>query len=99
MTLRLADDRDTPAKPARSWTHTVHHGGRAFVASSAMAAIFEAHADDAVRRGETELVPLLHRGGVDLLLVTPHTRYAVVGIELGVNGARVSGARRGEVRA
>jgi hypothetical protein len=53
-----------------------------------MAAIFESRANDAIARGETELVPLLHRGGVDLLLVSPQTRFAVVSIELGVTGGR-----------
>lgn len=86
--LRLADDRSKSRGSARTWTHTVHHGGRAFIASTAMAAIFESHAAAAIARGETELVPLLHRGGVDLLLVSPQTRFAVVKIELGVTGSR-----------
>lgn len=98
MTLQLADDRGSKPNPARSWTHTVHHGGRAFIASAAMASIFESRAADAVKRGETELVPLLHRGGVDLLLVTPNTRYAVVSIELGVTGGRVHASRGMEPR-
>ncbi len=88
MALRLADDHEKPASPDRAWTRTVHHGGRSYVATATMAAIFEAHANDAIARGETELVPLLHRGGVDLLLVTPSTDFAVVGIELGVTGGR-----------
>lgn len=88
MTLRIADDRDTSPRPGRAWTRTVHHGGRSYVATATMAAIFESHANDAIARGETELVPLLHRGGVDLLLITPTTTFAVVGIELGVTGGR-----------
>jgi hypothetical protein len=38
-----------------------------------MADIFSAHASDIVARGLTELVPLLHEGGVDMLLVSPTT--------------------------
>ncbi len=66
----------------------MHHGGRAFVATATMASIFKAHADNAIERGETELVPLLHRGGVDLLLITPDTNFAVVKIELGLKESR-----------
>jgi hypothetical protein len=93
MTLRIADDRDTSPVRDRAWTRTVHHGGRTYVATATMAAIFESHANDAIARGETELVPLLHRGGVDLLLITPTTVFAVVGIELGVTGGRSSRRR------
>ena len=86
MTLRLADDRDKPSAPAHAWSHTVHHGGRTFVATATMATIFEAHARDVIERGETELVPLLHQGGVDLLLISPTAVFTVVKIELGITG-------------
>jgi hypothetical protein len=88
MTLQLADDGAQSIAPARKWARTVHHGGRCYVATEAMAAIFESHATDAIERGETELVPLLHRGGVDLLLIGPQTSFAVVSIELGLTGGR-----------
>ncbi|MES2169996.1 MAG: hypothetical protein V4479_04650 [Actinomycetota bacterium] len=88
MLLRLADDRPAPEGRERRWESTVHHGGRAFVATATMASIFKAHADDVIERGETELVPLLHRGGVDLLLITPETNFAVVNIELGLTETR-----------
>ncbi|MCS5714981.1 hypothetical protein NVV95_10500 [Herbiconiux sp. CPCC 205716] len=61
----------------------VHHGGRTFLATETMAEIFAAAAADIVARGDTELVPLLHRGGVDLLLVGPLTPIAVTRIEIG----------------
>ncbi|NQX33897.1 hypothetical protein [Herbiconiux sp. VKM Ac-2851] len=61
----------------------VHHGGRTFFATETMAEIFEAAAADIVARGDTELVPLLHRGGVDLLLVGPRVPIAVRRIEVG----------------
>jgi hypothetical protein len=88
MTLRLADDRQPPRGNDRRWESTVHHSGRAFIATATMASIFKAHADDVIARGETELVPLLHRGGVDLLLITPETNFAVVNIELGLTETR-----------
>jgi hypothetical protein len=88
MTLRLAEDQPTPRQHERRWEATVHHGGRAFIATAAMAAIFKAHAEDAIARGETELVPLLHRGGVELLLISPDTNFAVVKIELGLTETR-----------
>lgn len=88
MTLRLADGRPTPPERDSKWAATVHYGGRAFVATATMASIFEARANDVVARADTELVPLLHRGGVDLLLITPTTQFAVVKIELGLTETR-----------
>src|ERR1700712_1141663 len=88
MALHLADDR--PATPERDskWAATVHHSGRAFVATATMASIFAARANDVIGRGDTELVPLLHRGGVDLLLISPTSNFAVVKIELGLTETR-----------
>ncbi len=48
-----------------------------------MAEIFRAHAYEIVERGHTELVPLLHHSGVDLLLISPQANFAVVAIEIG----------------
>jgi hypothetical protein len=93
MTLHLAGDRDISPRRDHDWTRTVHHGGRSYIATATMAAIFASHANDAIIRGETELVPLLHRDGVDLLLITPTTAFAVVGIELGVTRGRIRGRR------
>ena len=65
------------------YTRVIHHGGRAYVATATMCDIFAAHADDTAARGDTELVPLLHRGGVDMLLIGPGVPYAVSSIEIG----------------
>ncbi|MCU1478203.1 MAG: hypothetical protein JWQ64_2896, partial [Subtercola sp.] len=70
------------------YTHTVHHGGNRYFATAEMAEIFRAHAAEIVRHGETELVPLLHRSGVDLLLIGPMAKFAVVAIEVGHLKAR-----------
>ncbi len=48
----------------------VVYGGREFVASRAMADAFFARARRVVEAGASELVPLLHRDGVELLLVS-----------------------------
>ncbi len=76
--LRLAGPQDR----ARHWAVTVHHGGRTFVATRDMAAIFESHALELIHAGESGLVPLLHRDGVDMLLVGPTTGFAIVPIEV-----------------
>jgi hypothetical protein len=65
------------------YTHTVHHDGNRYFATAEMAEIFRAHAEEIVRLGQTELVPLLHRSGVELLLISSQTNFAVVAIEVG----------------
>ena len=51
----------------------VHHGGHEFIASSEMAGIFLRHAQQLIDDGDAQLVPLLHRGGIELLLVSDTT--------------------------
>ncbi|SDZ01632.1 hypothetical protein [Herbiconiux ginsengi] len=65
------------------YSRVIHHGGRSFFATTTMSDIFIAHARDTAERGDTELVPLLHKGGVELLLIGPLTRVAVSEIEVG----------------
>ncbi len=55
----------------------IHHGGRRFVASAEMAGIFLRHAQRLIDDGDTQLVPLLHREGVELLLVSAATPLSV----------------------
>ncbi|MET4781562.1 hypothetical protein [Glaciihabitans sp. UYNi722] len=62
------------------YTRTVRHGGRNYAATEAMAEIFARRASEVVARGATELVPLLHKNGVDLLLVGPTTLISIVEI-------------------
>jgi hypothetical protein len=57
------------------YSHVVRHGGHSYLATGPMARIFAAKADDLIDRGETELVPLLHSHGVDMLVVGPGVRY------------------------
>ena len=48
-------------------------GGREFVATAAMADCFLAWVHRVIDAGETALVPLLHAGGIDLLLISATT--------------------------
>jgi hypothetical protein len=45
--------------------------GRTFHTTETMGDIFLAHAADILSRNETQLVPLLHEGGVEMLFVGP----------------------------
>ncbi|WP_147305424.1 hypothetical protein [Subtercola boreus] len=81
---------ETTARPATviapvgpEYTRTVHHSGNRFFATAEMAEIFSAQAERTVQSGQTELIPLLHSSGVELLLVSPQTVFAVVTIEVG----------------
>lgn len=55
----------------------IHHGGREFIASSGMAGIFLRRAQQLIDDGDAQLVPLLHRNGIDLLLVSAETPLSV----------------------
>ena len=86
----MARRRDDSGETAASdWSRTVHYGGRNYIASKAMAEIFASKANAVIAEGETELVPLLHQGGVDLLLISPSTGFTVVPIDLGVTTGRI----------
>ena len=63
------------------YSRVVAVSGRTFRTSETMCDIFLAHVSDIVARGLTELVPLLHEGGVDMLLISPTTPLTVT--ELG----------------
>ncbi len=82
----------------RDFTKIVHHSGRNFLASKTMAAIFSAHARDVIARNETELVPLLHSEGVDLLLIGPSAVFAVVNIEVGLHDRHTARGRGAALR-
>ena len=59
------------------YSRLISLSGRTFRASEVMADIFLAHASDIAARGLMELVPLLHEGGVDMLLISPTTVISV----------------------
>lgn len=59
------------------YSRVVSVSGREFHTSETMGDIFIAHASDIAARGVTELVPLVHEGGVDKLLIGPKTRFTI----------------------
>ena len=59
------------------YSRVVSVAGREFHTSETMGDIFIAHASDIAARGETELVPLVHEGGVDKLLIGPTSRITI----------------------
>ena len=63
------------------YSREVTLAGRTFRMSETMCDIFIAHASDISARGLMALVPLLHEGGVEMLLVSPTTTITVA--ELG----------------
>lgn len=62
------------------YSRAVTVSGRTFRMSETMCDIFLAHTSDIISRELTELVPLLHEGGVEMLLVGPTTPIEVVEI-------------------
>ncbi|MBX3088079.1 MAG: hypothetical protein KF742_06285 [Cryobacterium sp.] len=56
---------------------TILYGGRSFDCSSEMAQIFLRRARAVIERGAEQLVPLLHSGGIELLLVSRTTPYSL----------------------
>ena len=54
----------------------IHCAGTVFLAQADLAAIFLRRALDAIEAGRSELVPLLHLDGLDLLLISPATAVA-----------------------
>lgn len=72
-----------PLRPAPRVTVTtvgerIQYGGRIFNCTPEMARIFLKHARDVIESGEEQLVPLLHSGGIDLLLVSRATPYTLL---------------------
>jgi hypothetical protein len=51
----------------------IHHSGRRFRASLDHASIFLRGVDKLVSSGRSDLVPLLHDGGIDMLYVSAST--------------------------
>jgi hypothetical protein len=54
------------------------YGGRRFSCTPEMARIFLKHAREVIEGGEEQLVPLLHSGGIELLLVSRATPYSLL---------------------
>ena len=76
---RTAATAATSADPAVSEREIIHYGGRRFSCSPEMARIFLEHAREVIESGDQQLVPLLHSGGIELLLVSRTTPYSLLG--------------------
>lgn len=61
------------------YSRVVSVSGRNYRVSATMCDIFLAHASDIASRGAAELVPLLHEGGVEMLLIGATSRITVSG--------------------
>ena len=59
------------------YSRVVSVSGREFQTSETMSDIFLAHVSDIAARGEIELVPLVHEGGVEQLLIGPNSRITI----------------------
>lgn len=59
----------------------IQYGGQLFDCSSEMAQIFLKHAREVIESGDQELVPLLHSGGIELLLISRMTPYSLIPFE------------------
>ncbi len=75
-TLREATEGTSGPPGLQERLITVHCAGRDFRAQPGMAAIFLRRALEIVAENGSGLVPLLHTGGIELLLITPSTAAA-----------------------
>ena len=64
--------RPTPAREC------IQYGGRRFNCTPEIARIFLKHARAVIESGDDELVPLLHSGGIELLLISRATPYSLL---------------------
>jgi hypothetical protein len=63
--------------PAEERLVTIHCVGREFVTRLTMADIFLRRSSDVIADGGSELVPLLHQGGLELIFVSEVTEIKV----------------------
>jgi hypothetical protein len=66
--------------PMEKHSRIISVSGRTYRATPTMCDIFLAHASDIKARGEMELVPLLHDGGVEMILVGELTTITVASL-------------------
>lgn len=80
MAIQFMDEKPAGVAPARVaiTREVIQYGGRRFSCTPEMARIFLKHAREVIESGETQLVPLLHSGGIELLLISRATPYSLV---------------------
>jgi hypothetical protein len=83
MATQFLDQKSSGAAPAKVAVarEVIQHGGRQFSCTPEMARIFLKHAREVIESGETQLVPLLHSGGIELLLISRAIPYSLVDSE------------------
>ena len=80
MVTPSVDQEAAKAAPAKVVLvrEIIQYRGRQFSCTPEMAHIFLKHAREVIECGETQLVPLLHRGGIELLPISRATPYSLV---------------------
>lgn len=61
---------------AHERTVRIHWNGHEYITAASMGEIFLGRVRQLITTGRTELVPLLHDGGLEMLLVSPSTAQA-----------------------
>ena len=64
------------------YSRIVSVSGRTYRATPTMCDIFLAHVSDITGRGDLQLVPLLHEGGVEMILIGATTTITVATAEI-----------------
>ena len=72
-------------------TRVISVSGRTYRATPTMCDIFIAHASDIRGRNQSELVPLLHADGVELIFVTEATQITVADLTKNVVRSDMTG--------
>lgn len=78
-------------------TRIISVSGRTYRATPTMCDIFLAHASDIRARGEMQLVPLLHDGGVEMLLIGETTVITVASLEAVPTGSTIDSTTTGPI--
>jgi hypothetical protein len=68
----------TTVRAVSTGREIIQYGGRRFSCTPEMARIFLKHAREVIESGDEQLVPLLHSGGIELLLVSRATPYTLL---------------------
>ncbi len=77
LEANAAVSSDTTKDTVDAPSAIISYGGRLYRCSPEMARIFLKHAREVIERGDEQLVPLLHSGGIELLFVSRVTPYSL----------------------
>jgi hypothetical protein len=82
LVRKLRRYRVDPQRESAPSFIAIRYGGRRFVSSREMGEIFLRHAREVIESGESELVPLRHIEGVELLLISRLTPYSLADLDV-----------------